>query len=357
MFFEDGFGDALRGLGGVAGGPEVVGRLLLTLLVVAGALVLRRVAAGAVRRRFGTTGHGGGGGPSEAGRDDRHSAYWVRKVTTYAVWGMAGLLIIFIWAEFGRRLGFVVGAASAGVAFALQNVLGSFAAWLGILGGKVFRVGDRVMMGGVKGDVIDLSPLRTTVMEIGSPGASDVWVRARQYTGRIVTVSNKAFFDEPIYNYSKDFDYVWEEITVPVSYTTDWGRGRDILLGEVEEATRGFREESAEALAEMARRYLVGRSEVEPRVFVRLTDNWIELSARFVLPVRSARGVKSEISENVLKGFSREGITVASATSEIVGFPPLRVEGLKEVLDALNHGKNGGGSAAGGGPGHDGSEH
>ena len=339
--FEDGLGE---GLSGIFGGPEVGIRLLLTLLVVAGALVLRRVATRAVRRRFGTAGQGGGGGPSEAGRDDRHSAYWIRKVTTYAVWGLAVLLVILIWAEFGRRLGFVLGAASAGVAFALQNVLGSFAAWLGILAGRVFRVGDRVMMGGVKGDVIDLSPLRTTVMEIGSPGASegsDVWVRARQYTGRVVTISNKAFFDEPIYNYSKDFDYVWEEITVPVSYKTDWEKGRNILLEEVDEATRGFRAESAEALVEMSRRYLVGESEVEPRVFVRLTDNWVELSARFVIPTRSARALKSGISEKVLKRYARENVSIASVTSEVVGFPPLRVEGLEEVLDALRH-HNGG---------------
>jgi small-conductance mechanosensitive channel len=197
-----------------------------------------------------------------------------------------------------------------------------------------------VMMGGVKGDVIDLSPLRTTVMEIGSPGASqssEIWVRARQYTGRIVTVSNKAFFDEPIYNYSKDFDYVWEEISIPVSYKTDWEKGRDVLLWEVEKATRGFRDQSAEALAEMSRRYLVARSEVEPRVFVRITDNWVELSARFVLPTRSARGIKSEISENALRAFSREGIAIASATSEIVGLPPLRVEGIEKLIDALRN--------------------
>ena len=341
MFFEDGFAEAFERLTGTAGGWEMVGgRLLLTLLVLVGALVLRRVAARAVLRRFGTVGIGGGGGPSEAGRDDRHSAYWVRKMAAYAVWGLAGLLIIFIWAEFGRRLGFVVGAFSAGVAFALQNVLGSFAAWLAILAGRVFRVGDRVMMGGVKGDVIDLSPLRTTVMEIGSPGAgedSDVWVRARQYTGRIVTVSNKAFFDEPIYNYSKDFEYVWEEIVVPVSYTTHWEKGRDILLEKVEEATRSFREESAGALAEMSQRYLLQRSEVEPRVFVRLTDNWIELAARFVLPTRSARQIKSAISESVLKGFSQENVTIASTTSEIVGFPPVRVEGLQEVFEAYSN--------------------
>ena len=177
-------------------------------------------------------------------------------------------------------------------------------------------------------------------MEIGSPGAgedSDAWVCARQYTGRIVTVSNKAFFDEPIYNYSKDFEYVWEEIVVPVSYTTHWEKGRDILLEKVEEATRSFREESAGALTEMSQRYLLQRSEVEPRVFVRLTDNWIELAARFVLPTRSARQIKSAISESVLKGFSQENVTIASTTSEIVGFPPVRVEGLREVFEAYSN--------------------
>ena len=172
---------------------------------------------------------------------------------------------------------------------------------------------------------------------MGSPGAaedSDVWVRAGQYTGRVVTISNKAYFDEPIYDYSKDFEYVWEEITVPVAYTTDWKRGRKILLEEVEAATRGFGEESAEALAQMARRYLVQRNEIEPRVFLKLTDTWVELAARFVYP-RSARALKSGVSENVLRRYAREGITVASATSEIVGFPPLRVEGLRDLIEAL----------------------
>ena len=120
---------------------------------------------------------------------------------------------------------------------------------------EVFRVGDRVMMGGVKAGVIDLSPLRTSIMEIGSPGAgedSDVWVRARQYPGRVVTVSNKTVFAEPLYNYSQGFDYIWEKIAVPLAYTTGWERGKTILLEEVEGATRDFREASAEALEDRA---------------------------------------------------------------------------------------------------------
>ena len=306
--------------------------MALTVLLLAGAFILRWAVGRAVRRRFGTEGASGGGGLVEAARDDRHGAYWLGKIAGYFVWAVAALLVFLIWTEFGGRVGFVAGLFSAGVAFALQNVLGSFAAWIGILAGKVFRVGDRVMMGGVRGDVIDVSPLRTTIMEIGSPGSeegSDIWVRARQYTGRVVTVSNKTFFDEPIYNYSKDFDYIWEEISIPLKYTTDWERGREVLLEVVEGATRPFKGASAGALAQMARRYLVHESEMAPQAFLELTDNWIELTARFVIPVRSARRIKSEVSEKILRRYSVEGVAIASTTSEIVGFAPLRLETLQ----------------------------
>lgn len=180
MLQNDILSESLGSLSGLSGPIGV--RVILTILVLIVALVLRRVVVRALRRRFGTAGAGGGGGLSEAGRDDRYTAYRLRKLATYAIWALALLSIVVVWAEFGRQAGFVVGGLSAGVAFALQNVLGSFAAWIGILVGKVFRTGDRVMMGGVRGDVIDVSPLRTTIMEIGSPGSekdSDIWVHAR----------------------------------------------------------------------------------------------------------------------------------------------------------------------------------
>lgn len=338
--FPDGF---LQGVSGLLGGP-IWGNVGLTVLVVTGALVLRWIVRRAVSRRFGTTEASEGGGPEEAARDDRYSAYWLRKATGYAIWTVAAVLVLLVWADFGGRLGLILGGFSAGLAFALQNVISSIAAWIIILTSKVFRAGDRVMMGGVRGDVVDVSPLRTSIMEMGSPGSSEdkeseVWVNARQYTGRLVTVSNKTFFEDPVYNYSKDFEYIWEEIVVPISYKTDWELAKRILQEEVEEATIGFRRESAHALSEMARRYLVPRSDVEPQVFVKLTDNWIELAARFVTPVRSARRVKSDISESLMRRYSSESIGLASETSAIVSLPPLQVEGLREILDNTN--KNG----------------
>ncbi len=331
--FADGF---MQGVSGLLSGSIWV-NLVLTILIVAGALILRWISRRAIRRRFGTAEASEGGGLEEAARDDRFGAYWLRKVAGYAIWSVAAVLTLIVWADFGGRLGVVLGGFSAGLAFALQNVISSIAAWIIILTSKVFKAGDRVKMGGVRGDVVDVSPLRTSIMEMGSPGGtedSETWINARQYTGRLVTVSNKTFFEEPVYNYSKDFEYIWEEVVIPISYKADWEMARRVLQEEVENATSGFRRESAVALSEMARRYLVPRSDVEPQVFIKLTDNWIELSARFVIPVRSARRVKSDISENLMRRYSKEGIGLASATSEIVSLPPLRLEGLREILDS-----------------------
>jgi small-conductance mechanosensitive channel len=171
-------------------------------------------------------------------------------------------------------------------------------------------------MGGAHGDVIDLTPLRTKILEIGVPESAakdaDTWVRGRQYTGRIVAVSNKASFTEPVFNYSAIFEFLWEELTVPVPHTSDWESAERIMLDEARRVSRS--QGARTAMAEMVRRYPVPVTEVEPRVFLRATDNWIELTARFVVPLRSARSVKDDITRRVLERLSAAGIEVASQT-------------------------------------------
>jgi small-conductance mechanosensitive channel len=215
-----------------------------------------------------------------------------------------------VWRPFAGRVGLVLGLTAAGVAFAMQEVIAALAGWVSILSSRQYRVGDRIQMGGVRGDVLDITPLRTRLLEIGSAVDGDAWVRARQYTGRIVSISNKAVFTEPVYNSSAAFDYLWEELTVPVPCQPGLAAGRA-------DPTRGSRTRvslagAREAMTKMRQRNAVGRAEVEPRVFVRATDNWVELSARFVVPVRDAPRVKDEMSRRVLIRFDEAGLSVAS---------------------------------------------
>jgi small-conductance mechanosensitive channel len=232
---------------------------------------------------------------------------------------IALVALAVVWRPFAGQIGVVLGFIAAGVAFAMQEVIGAFAGWANITLGRIYRVGDRVQVGGVRGDVIDITPLRTKILEMGNPsgqeGESESWVGGRQYTGRIVTVSNKKTFTEPVFNYSAVFDYIWEELTIPVPYAADWRRAEEIVLDEVRRATRS--EEAQQAMEHMARTYPVPRTELEPRVFTRATSNWVSLAARFVVPVRTARTVKDEVTRRILDRLAAAGIEVASETADV----------------------------------------
>jgi small-conductance mechanosensitive channel len=185
-----------------------------------------------------------------------------------------------------------------------------------VLSGRVYRIGDRIEMGGVRGDVIDITPLRTKVMEIGdSSDDNGAWVRGRQFTGRVVAISNKKTFEEPVFNFSQGFDYLWDELTVPIAYRADWRKASEILREEVVRVTDTDR--ATRAAEKLFERFPVRRADVEPRVFARATDNYVELSARFAVPLREARLVKDQLTRAIIERFAAEDIEVASATQVV----------------------------------------
>lgn len=258
----------------------------------------------------------GGGRIARRTVEDAFGRYHLRKAIRYIVFLALIVSLLVIWSAFAGRAGVVLGLLAAGLAFAMQEVIGALAGWVNILSGRIFRIGDRVQMGGVQGDVIDITPLRTKLLEIGSTlEDAPTWVRGRQHTGRIVALSNKLTFTEPVFNYSAALGYVWDELTLPVSYRSDWRTAEAIVREEAERvsATDGARA----ALAMLAREYPVPATELEPRVFVRATENWMELAARFVVPVRTARTAKDDLTRRISARFDTAGIEFASETMEI----------------------------------------
>ena len=267
---------------------------------------------------------------------------WDKKNQRIAFWTHQGVSIVLavlmvvgllsIWFNNPTTLTTAAGMVTAGLAFALQRVVTAFAGYLVILRGKTFSVGDRITMGGIRGDVISLTFLQTVIMEMGQPAEGDTgdpaWVQARQYTGRIVRVTNAVIFDEPVYNYTREFPYIWEEMRVPVPYTADRHRAEQILMDAARKHTTSITEVGREALEALERRYVVRASELEPQIYWRLTDNWIEMTLRFLVPDSGIRRIKSAMSRDILDEFEKAGIGIASGTYEIVGMPPLKIQML-----------------------------
>ncbi len=286
-------------------------KLIFTLVLIAVVLILRQLILMALRRTL-------GGEVADPRR------FWARQAVQLLVAVVLVIGVVSIWVTPDTDITTGIGLISAGLAFALQQVIVSLAAFFVILRGDTFGIGDRITLGGVRGDVIKLGFLRTTIMEMGQPpsvAAADpaVWVNSRQYTGRLVTVTNGAIFSDPVYNYSRDFPYLWEEIVLPISYREDRAVVEQILLAAAN-AHAVIDDSGAEAaLATMRSRYAMSDASLAPSVYVRLTDNWLELSLRFLVPVRGVREIKDRMSRDIIRDLDAADIGIASATFEIVG--------------------------------------
>jgi small-conductance mechanosensitive channel len=251
-------------------------------------------------------------------RDAKHM-HTLRMLVRNAFLFGGSVIVLLIWLGLGSNFTVAMGILGAGIAFASQEVIGSFAGYLNIVSGGIYRIGDRVRIGNVVGDVMDISILRTTVMEIGE------WVQADQYTGRIVTVANRAVFADPVYNYTQHWGYLWDEIMVPVTYASDWQRAAEIMLHHGQEYTADLHADAEARLKGMLDRYPLQRTSVEPTIYMAMTDNWIEVTLRYIVEASERRKIKAELNQELLRHFQAEpNITVASMTIEIVGLPPLR---------------------------------
>jgi small-conductance mechanosensitive channel len=239
------------------------------------------------------------------------------------LFGYIAIAIVVI-AEIGGRLsGFTVavGAAGAGVAFALQEVIASFAGWLAIALGGFYKVGDRVQLGGIKGDVIDIGFVRTTIMETGS------WVDGDLYNGRIVRVTNSFVFKEPVFNYSGEFPFVWDEIVVPIKYGSDYEAARALLIDVAREVVGAYTESARERWEQLVRAYRIENARIEPSATLIANDNWVELTLRYVVDHRARRTTKDALFTRILGAIEASAgkIAMASMTVQIVEAPELRV--------------------------------
>jgi small-conductance mechanosensitive channel len=117
--------------------------------------------------------------------------------------------------------------------------------------------------------VIALGFMQTTILELGEPPAVQaaepaMWVRSRQYTGRVVTVTNDKIFKEPVVNYTREFPCIWEEMMLPITYAKDRQRAEEILLEVAQRHTIKIQDLSEDAARELQRRYFVTLDEFMP---------------------------------------------------------------------------------------------
>ena len=212
--------------------------------------------------------------------------------------------LIVLWAPERGQVFTILTVIGAGLAISLREALLSMAGWLNILTRQPFKVGERVEINGIKGDVVDIRLLHTTLMEVGA------WVDADQSTGRLVHLPNAWVFLHQVQNYTHGFRFVWNEMSVTLPPDANWKRARTII-GELADESAGIVAQQAEQdIRRLASEYLVHYSILTPFVYMRLTDAGLKLTLRYLCEARKRRGTEHAFTEQILDRFAQEEIPI-----------------------------------------------
>ena len=248
--------------------------------------------------------------------------YQWQKISLYLAVFLIIISLSNIWLELFGSMGTFLGLLSAGIAIALKDPLVNMVAWGFILMRQPFKVGDRIQIGKVAGDVIDIRLFQFSIMEIGN------WVDAEQSTGRIIHIPNGVVFTEPQANYTAEFQYIWNEMPVLVTFESDWKKAKQILTDIINHRGVMMSNEAEIQLIEAAKKFLIFYSKLTPIVYTSVKDSGIMLTMRYMCNPRERRTTEEKIWEDVLNRFAEcDNIDFAYPTQR---FYNNRIEGKQK---------------------------
>jgi len=233
----------------------------------------------------------------------RSYLHWVRIFTIVAA-------LVFIWAGGVKNYGVVFGLVGAGLALSLQELILSIVGWIYIMINHPFDIGDRIEVEELKGDVVDISVLHSTLVEISHD------VDAEQSTGRLLMIPNSSFIRRSFRNFTKGFAFVWNELPIVVTFESDWQKAKDIILRQSAKEDAKFKKEVDRQIRETQEKYAIRIGKYSSIVYTSIDANGVSLTLRYLCPARAKRSTAHDIYENILKHFAKEpGIDFAYPTT------------------------------------------
>jgi len=226
--------------------------------------------------------------------------YEWKKIARYVIGTIAIILFLRIWFEGFQSLLTFLGIVSAGIAIALKDFVANMVAWIFIVSRNPFNVGDRIQIGDISGDVVDIRLFQFTLLEIGN------WVDSDQSTGRLIHVPNARVFQTPQANYTQSFQYIWNEMSACITFESDHVKAKKILLKILNKIALPLIEGAEQEFEEARKRFLIIHGTISPQVYIKIKDQGVELLVRYLVPARKRRDSENNIWEEVLRIFNKE---------------------------------------------------
>lgn len=276
--------------------PELQFKFFYSFLAIFILLVIRFIALRIIFKAF----------------EDAKDRYFWKNAVKNSYYVLLLLIIFNIWIDKIDSIGTFLGLVSAGLAIALQVPIVNVAAWLFIVVRKPFIVGDRIEIGGVAGDVIDIRFFQFTINEIGN------WVQSDQSTGRIIHVPNGEVFRVSQANYDQGFSHVWDELSVLITFESNWKLAKQLLENIVNENAEELSFAAKRKLLEASKKFMIFYSNLTPIVYTSVKDSGVQLTMRFLTLPKKRRVMENSIWEGVLNEFAKhDDIDLAYPTQRI----------------------------------------
>jgi small-conductance mechanosensitive channel len=267
---------------------------------------------------------------------DNERFYMINKVMTLVSVALISMIVIFSYIDNVGYFATILGFASAGLAIAMRDWFMSLFGWMVIFVGGSIHVGDRVrfVKEGMEyvGDVLDISPLRITLME----DITLTTVEHNRRAGRIIFVPNNYIFTSMIANYSHGtLKTVWDGIDIMITFDSDHKKAVYIVKEIARKYSKGYTDITRKQLNKLRDRYSLKSTNVEPRIFTFIEPNGIKISIWYLTNAYATLTLRSTISADIVDAFNaEENITISYPTTRFYStiIPPKEMPKETEII-------------------------
>lgn len=247
---------------------------------------------------------------------EKNRRYLVAKIVTASIYIITGMWLLSKLVSDYPSVIASLAIIGAGIAVALQDILKDIVGWIIVLQRRLYTLGDRVCIGRYTGDVIDIGPLRTTMLEVSVDGL----LNAHERTGKTLNIPNSMVLRESVLNYNTTSDFMGVEMQVTVTYDSDWKKAETLLLEMLQKEAGAFVEQARKQQRRRTALFYTVWEVGEPEVHTDIASSGILFTLKFTVPIGHRRMVVTAISKDVLEKFTpKNKIVLAYNTIQVVG--------------------------------------
>jgi small-conductance mechanosensitive channel len=226
---------------------------------------------------------------------DKRRLVTLRAVVWFATQAVGVLLIAFVVFGMPSQTPTVIGLAGAGLTVALKDFIVGFVGWFVLMGRDGIRVGDWVEINGVGGEVVEISLLRTTLLETGN------WTDSGHPTGRKVTFVNSFAIEGHYFNFSTSGQWLWDELTVSVPASQNPYPVIEAIQKLVVKETESYSHMAEDEWQKAATRYRVQSFSAKPAINLRPTGGGVEIHVRYITRAQDRQATRAHLYEEIVE--------------------------------------------------------